>query len=134
MARRRLATKQLDTLKTKKREEFAKLIKTEWESRVAKRRVDRILLNMRTKQHLDGAAVAAIQSIWRGHLVRLHGSRHMISYIKRLQSWARERIAVQMFANCRRNVILIQASARRSITRKSFLIIKQGKPIVVIFL
>jgi hypothetical protein len=69
MIRRKLGMKKLDSLKAKKRAEFAQLIQAEWEVRVAKRRFNRILLNMRTNKHLEESSAIAIQSIWRGHVL-----------------------------------------------------------------
>ena len=100
--------KQLDLLKARKREEFAKLILAEWEARVAKRRFDRILLVMRTKKYLEGSAAVTIQAIWRGHFLRQY-----------LEDCA----AIK----CHNSALLIQTTSRMWSARKQYKKCRKGE-------
>jgi hypothetical protein len=94
--RRALGIKQLHLLKAKKREEFAKLIQAEWESRIAKRRFNRILLSMRTKKHLEGSAAVVIQAIWRGYFTQ-HYFSTLAHHATTIQTFARKFIASRKY-------------------------------------
>jgi hypothetical protein len=91
-----LGIKQLRLLKAKKREEFAKLIQVEWESRIAKRRFNRILLSMRTKKHLEGSAAVVIQAIWRGYFTQ-HYFSTLAHHATTIQTFARKFIASRKY-------------------------------------
>jgi hypothetical protein len=104
-----LGVKQLRLLKAKKREEFAKLIQAEWESRIAKRRFNRILLSMRTKKHLEGSAAVVIQAIWRGHFVQQYFTT-LGYYATVVETFARKYIASREYNRVIRGQLCVLTS------------------------
>ena len=107
LARRKFGLKKLAALRFDERQAFARLIKAEWESRVARRRVNRILLNMRSVK--CGRAAVKMQSAWRGY------------------------VGVQCFAYYRYHAIVLQTIRRKWNARSQYHRSIRGKYLYNIF-
>eukprot|EP00804_Cyclotella_cryptica_P027081 CCRYP_013617-RA/>CCRYP_013617-RA protein AED:0.03 eAED:0.03 QI:790/1/1/1/1/1/8/269/1062 len=117
IARRKLGLKELDVLRLKKREACSRLIQAEWKARVERRRVNRILLNMRHMKHVERSAAIMIQAIWRGNVAKNSFANWKCNAIV-IQSSGRMMIARSRYYHAVRDVTLCQATIRKYLAVK----------------
>lgn len=96
IARRKGGCKKLELLRLEKREACSRRIQSEWKARVERRRINRILLNMRHMKHVERSAAVMIQATWRCNFALQCFSRYKCNTIV-LQSRCRMWIAMSRY-------------------------------------
>ncbi|KAL7520846.1 hypothetical protein ACHAWX_005550 [Stephanocyclus meneghinianus] len=118
IARRKVGCKKLELLRLEKREACSRRIQSEWKARVERRRINRILLNMRHMKHVERSAAVMIQATWRRNSAIQCFSHYKCNTIL-LQSRCRMWIARSRYNHVVRDVTLCQSTIRKYLAVKT---------------